>query len=140
MMRERHVAPVDTAALEAMSGCAADEPDDRLHLKTAWTGAGPTTRPRRHPDDLHGRGAAARHWPHLAHRAGRDVSEAARNIAFGLVCLAGCLWIARRVANRPSASRPKWVQSIVDDFAGTSLPRVARDLGEIEAFAERVTS
>jgi RNA polymerase sigma-70 factor (ECF subfamily) len=29
-LRERHVAPVDTAALEAMSGRAADEPDERL--------------------------------------------------------------------------------------------------------------
>jgi RNA polymerase sigma-70 factor (ECF subfamily) len=30
MLRERHVAPMDTAALEAMSGRAADEPDHRL--------------------------------------------------------------------------------------------------------------
>lgn len=57
------------------------------------------------------------------------------NIAFGLVALAVCLWLARRVADRPSASRPKWMQGIVDDLAGKSLRRVARDLDEVEAFA-----
>src|SRR5262245_51131613 len=56
------------------------------------------------------------------------------NIVFGLVALVACLWAARRVANRPSASRPKWVQRIVEDLAGTSLRRVARDLEEVEAF------
>ena len=56
------------------------------------------------------------------------------NIVFGLVALVACLWVARRVANRPSASRPKWVQGILDDLAGTSLRRVARDLEESDAF------
>lgn len=59
------------------------------------------------------------------------------NIVFGLVALGACLWAARRVANRSSASRPKWVQGIVDDLTGASLRRVARDLEEIDAFGSR---
>jgi hypothetical protein len=59
------------------------------------------------------------------------------NIAFGVACLGACVWAARRVANRPSPSRPKWVQGIVDDLAGHSLRRVARNLEEIEAFGGR---
>lgn len=56
------------------------------------------------------------------------------NVGLGFVVMAVSVWIARRMAGRPRESRPKWVQRVIDDLAGCSLRRVARELEEIENF------
>jgi hypothetical protein len=54
------------------------------------------------------------------------------NVAFGLLAIVSSVWVARWLANRPT--RPRCVQSLLDDLAGRSLQRVAANLAEIRAF------
>ena len=53
-------------------------------------------------------------------------------ILVGLAGMAATVWLANRLADRPS--RSPWLQRMMDDAAGRSLSRAARELGEIEAF------
>ena len=55
------------------------------------------------------------------------------NLAFGILAMAVSIWIARRLTRRPST--PRWVQGIIDDFAGRSLRRVKEQLADVERFA-----
>jgi hypothetical protein len=56
------------------------------------------------------------------------------NVAFGVLGMAVTTWVARRLTRRPST--PRWVQGIIDDFAGRSLRRAKEQLADVERFAK----
>ena len=55
------------------------------------------------------------------------------SLAVGLAGLAGCVWLARRLAGRPIAA--PWLARMVDDLAGRSVIRARRELDEVVAFS-----
>lgn len=55
------------------------------------------------------------------------------NLVFGVAAMAISTWVARKLTRRPST--PRWVQGIIDDFAGRSLRKVKEQLADVERFA-----
>ena len=53
-------------------------------------------------------------------------------LAFGVVAMAGSVWLAVRWSRHPPAH--PWLRAIIDDLAGCNLRRAGRQLDEIERF------
>jgi cytochrome c biogenesis protein CcdA len=55
------------------------------------------------------------------------------SLAIGAVGLVASLWLARRFIDRPISS--PWLKRMIDDLAGASLRRAAREIDDLASFA-----
>lgn len=53
-------------------------------------------------------------------------------LAFGVIGMAGSIWLARRWVHRPPAH--PWLRRMIDDLAGCNLRRARQQIDEIERF------